>query len=210
MEHSRSNLKKILIFIAEKVMQKEYDSGYFWKIRSKALNSRLKLVKYWYQYKYTKIMNKFCCSIPLKTRIESMPVLPHGLNGIFISLGAIIGKNCVIFQQVTIGSNTLKDSKRFGAPILGDNVYIGAGAKIIGKVKIGSNVRIGANTVVVNDVSDNCTVVMNEPRIIAHNEKRDNTYSSYNGSGVKSEPDDDRVDFFTSPRDLSRGDTNVR
>jgi serine O-acetyltransferase len=170
----------VLFSTIKKIIQKKYTSEYFWKIRNKALNSKFKLVKYWYHYKYTKIMNKFCCSIPVKTKIESMPIFPHGLNGIFISQGAIIGKNCVIFQQVTIGSNTLKDSKKLGAPVLGDNVYIGAGAKIIGRIKIGSNVRIGANTVVVNDVSDNCTVVMDEPRIIVHDEKRDNMHYSYN------------------------------
>jgi serine O-acetyltransferase len=125
------------------------------------------------------MMVRCCCYVPLTAAIENIPVLPHGLKGIFISQGAIIGKNCVIYQQVTIGSNTLKNNKKAGAPILGDNVYIGAGAKIIGNVRIGSNVRIGANAVVVKDVGDNCTVVMNEPRIIAHNEKRDNTYYPY-------------------------------
>ena len=92
--------------------------------------------------------------------------MPHGLNGIFISDGATIGKNCVIFHQVTIGSNTLEDSKGRGAPTIGDNVYIGAGAKIIGRVKIGNNVRIGANCVVVENIPDNCVVVLNKPRIL--------------------------------------------
>ena len=51
-------------------------------------------------------------------------------------------------------------------PIIGDNVFIGAGAKIIGNVKIGNNVKIGAGSVVVEDIPDNCTVVMHKPRII--------------------------------------------
>jgi serine O-acetyltransferase len=121
-------------------------------------------------------MNRFCCGIPLSTIITDKPVFPHGLNGIFISQRAVIGKNCVIFQQVTIGSNSLKDSQKIGAPVLGDNVYIGAGAKIIGKITIGSNVRIGANAIVVMDIPDNSTVVMNKPRIIIHDEKRDNEF----------------------------------
>jgi serine O-acetyltransferase len=53
-----------------------------------------------------------------------------------------------------------------GGPIIGNNVFIGAGAKIIGNIKIGNNVRIGASCVVVEDIPDNCTVVMHKPRII--------------------------------------------
>ena len=92
--------------------------------------------------------------------------------------GAKIGRNCVIFHQVTIGSNTLSDSKKCGAPIIGDNVYIGCGAKIIGSVRIGNNVRIGANCVVTNDVPDNCTVVLNKPRVI-QKEERNNSFVAY-------------------------------
>jgi serine O-acetyltransferase len=99
------------------------------------------------------------CSIDLDAIFGSTPCLPHGMHGIFISGAAKIGKNCVIFQHVTIGSNTLVDSKGLGAPTIGDNVYIGAGAKIIGNVKIGNGVRIGANATVVKDVPDNCVVV---------------------------------------------------
>ena len=58
--------------------------------------------------------------------------------------------------------------------IFGKNVYIGAGAKIIGNVKVGDNVRVGANCVVVEDVPDNCTIVMNKPRIIKHELKNEN------------------------------------
>ena len=80
----------------------------------------------------------------------------------FISGDAQIGKACVIFQQVTIGSNRTPGSKHWGAPIIGDNCYIGAGAKIIGNVKIGDNCRIGANAVVTKDVPSNSTIVLGE------------------------------------------------
>ncbi|MBE6568749.1 MAG: serine acetyltransferase [Ruminococcaceae bacterium] len=88
------------------------------------------------------------------------PRLPHGLNGIIVSHNAAIGRNCTIFHQVTIGEG--KD----GAPTLGDNVSIGAGAKIIGGVHIGNNVKIGAGCVVTKDVPDGATVVCAENRII--------------------------------------------
>ena len=56
-----------------------------------------------------------------------------------------------------------------GNVIIGDNVYIGAGAKILPNVKIGNNVKIGANAVVIEDIPDNATVVMQKPRIIIKN-----------------------------------------
>jgi len=108
-----------------------------------------------------------------------MPSFPHGINGILISEGANIGQHCVIFHQVTIGSNTLTDTKKQGSPTIGDNVYIGCGAKIIGGVIIGNNVRIGANCVVTEDIPDNCTVVMGKPRVLKHIQQKDNTYIRY-------------------------------
>lgn len=68
-----------------------------------------------------------------------------------------IGKNCRISQQVTIGH--IGGFKGGGTPTIGDNVYIGAGAKILGEIKIGNNVKIGANAVVITDVPDNATAV---------------------------------------------------
>lgn len=126
-----------------------------------------------------KIFRENGANIPIETRFEGHPFFPHGLNGIFISQGAVIGENCTIFQQVTIGSNTLKDSRGFGAPHLGKNVYIGAGAKIIGNVKIGDNCRIGANCVVTSDIPDNATVVLEHPRVIVHEMEQDNDYQEY-------------------------------
>lgn len=101
---------------------------------------------------------------------------PHGVLGVFISNQATIGKNCVIFQQVTIGSNTLADGKRNGSPVIGDNVYIGAGAKIIGQVRIGNNCRIGAGAVVYEDMPDNSVAVCAPTRILQREQPLDNRY----------------------------------
>lgn len=84
------------------------------------------------------------------------PHLPHGLNGIIVSHNAVIGKNCTIFHQVTIGEG------RGGAPVIGDDVLIGAGAKIIGGVQIGSGAKIAAGCVVMQDVPAG-TVVLPAP-----------------------------------------------
>ena len=124
---------------------------------------------------YDSALLKYGSYIGYSAKFADIPLFPHGIMGVFISAGAEIGKNCVIFQQVTIGSNTLIDSERKGAPIIGDNCYIGAGAKIIGNVKIGNNCRIGANCVIVNDVPDNSVVVLNAPRIV-RKENMDNRY----------------------------------
>ncbi|MEG1738662.1 MAG: serine acetyltransferase [Odoribacter sp.] len=82
--------------------------------------------------------------------------LPH-LSGIIVSPYARIGNNCTIMHQVTLGVNAeISDCK---APVLGDNVFVGAGAKLIGPIIIGSNVKIGANAVVTKNVPDGVTVV---------------------------------------------------
>ncbi|HHX73791.1 MAG TPA: serine acetyltransferase [Firmicutes bacterium] len=133
----------------------------------------------YYKYRLAAVLRRNNAAIPLDTLIKGKIGFPHGLNGIMISQGAVIGTNCTIFHQVTIGSNTLFDSKKSGAPVIGDNVYIGAGAKIIGGIRIGNNVRIGANCVVVDDIPDNCTVVMPKPRVIVNEQPKDNTFRSW-------------------------------
>ena len=70
-------------------------------------------------------MKKRGAFIPASANIGKNVCFPHGIYGIFISQGASIGENVVIFHQVTIGSNTLNDSKGFGAPTIGNDVYIG-------------------------------------------------------------------------------------
>jgi serine O-acetyltransferase len=86
-----------------------------------------------------------------------------------ISDQARIGKHVTILQQVTIG---VKDFSTIGAPIVGDFVTIGAGAKLIGPINVGNNVTIGANAVVTKDVPDGATVVGNPGRVIKIDNKR--------------------------------------
>lgn len=116
------------------------------------------------------------CYIGYFVRFGNRPYFPHGLNGIFISDASVIGKNAVIFHQVTIGSVRMADSSDNGNPVIGDNCYIGAGAKIIGNITIGDNVRIGANAVVYTDVPSNSIVVNSPTRIIRKNAPPDNRF----------------------------------
>lgn len=93
-------------------------------------------------------------------KFAEAPQLPHGLNGIIISHNAEIGLNCRIYHQVTIGEG------RGGAPVIGNNVVIGAGTKIVGKIKIGDNVKIGVGCVIAEDIPDHAIVVSGSPTII--------------------------------------------
>jgi len=99
----------------------------------------------------------FSIEIPFAVKIGAGLRLIH-IHGIVIHQSAIIGENCTIFHQVTIGTNEHRITYN-QAPRIGNNVYIGAGAKIIGDITIGNNVKIGANAVVTKDVPDNVVVV---------------------------------------------------
>lgn len=76
----------------------------------------------------------------------------HHPTGVVIGSGAIIGQNCTIMQGVTIGEKHASTVPPHDYPHLGDNVIIGAGAKILGKVVIDDDARIAANSVVLIDV----------------------------------------------------------
>ena len=156
-----------------------FDKFFSYREKYRATTNRFKRVRYGHYC--TKIQNKFGASIPMTADFDRSVYFPHGIAGIFISVGAKIGKNCTILQQVTIGSNTLGDSQGEGVPVIGDNVFIGAGAKIIGGVHVGNNVRIGANCVVVKDVPDNATVVLQAPRVLLDRGERDNTFKPVQG-----------------------------
>jgi serine O-acetyltransferase len=86
--------------------------------------------------------------IPLNCKIGGGLLIPHP-NGIVIHPQAEIGVNCLIFQQVTIGSRGQHD-----VPAIAGHVDIGAGAKILGPIRIGAHAQIGANAVVIQDVPD--------------------------------------------------------
>ena len=116
----------------------------------------------------------FLCNIVYRfiSIVIGIQILPHTQIGsglrfphhgtIVINHCSVIGKNCTIMQGVTIGKNTK------GSPVIGDNVFIGANALVIGKVVVGNNVCIGAGSVVVKDVPDNAVVVGNPAKIISY------------------------------------------
>jgi len=149
----------------------------FWEQRKIALLGETPEIRKRAQIKCRVIAKKYCACIPVRRGIKQFAT-PHGFAGIHISVGAKIGKGCTIYQHAIIGSNTLPDSKNQGFPTIGDNVFIGAGAMIIGNVHIGNNVRIGANAIVTKDVPDNSVVVLSGLRVIEKEEPMTNKFIS--------------------------------
>jgi serine O-acetyltransferase len=122
---------------------------------------RKRFTSYWVlQHRFWSVITG--ADIPLNSQIAGGLLLSHP-NGVVIFPDAIIGPNCVLFQQVTIGTA----GSTPGAPILGGHVEVGAGAKILGSVKIGDHAIVGANAVVVRDVPPRATVVGIPARVIS-------------------------------------------
>jgi len=116
----------------------------------------------------------------LFTGIEIHPGAKIG-KGLFIDNGmgtvigetAEIGKNCIMFHNVTLGGTGKHIGKRH--PTIGDNVLIGTSSILLGPMIVGSNVKIGANSFIVNcDVPDNCTIIGCPGKIVRLNSKKVN------------------------------------
>ena len=95
--------------------------------------------------------------LPRSARIGPGLYIGH-FGGITVSGGAVIGSNCNLSQNVTIGEAGVGET--FGAPVIGDNAYIAVGARLFGRITIGNNVKIGANAVIYKDVPDNAIVAL--------------------------------------------------
>jgi serine O-acetyltransferase len=109
------------------------------------------------KYKYKKISIKLGFTIPINVIKEGLSIAHYGL--VVINGKSKIGKNCRIQEGVTIGATNGSEK----APIIGDNVFIGSGAKIIGDLYIASNVAIGAGSVVVKSVNEEGITVAGVP-----------------------------------------------
>lgn len=95
--------------------------------------------------------------------------IDHGM-GVVIGETAIIGDNVTLYQGVTLGGTGKEKGKRH--PTIGDNVVVGAGAKVLGNIKIGNNSYIGSNAVVIKDAPENSTVVGVPGRITKQDGKK--------------------------------------
>lgn len=108
----------------------------------------------------------FCFNsvVPYTCDIGRDSKFAYGAIGVVLHSRTRIGKKVIIGQGVTIGRQL--DPK--GVPRIGDNVYISAGARVLGDISVGNNVIIGANSVVVKSVPDNCIVAGVPARIIRY------------------------------------------
>jgi serine O-acetyltransferase len=107
---------------------------------------------------------RYGISISPQTRVGSGLYIGH-FGGIHVNHGAVIGKNCNLQQDVTLGK--VNRGPRAGTPVIGDNVFIGAGAKVIGRIHIGDGAAIGANAVVTKDVPPGVAVGGIPARVIS-------------------------------------------
>ena len=128
-------------------------------------NSRLFPVG-WILLEINKLLNG--CVIGGNAQFDEGFVLMHPI-GVIINGGVRGGKNIVIESGVVIGA--AKNGLPVLVPALGDNIFIGSGAKILGGIKIGNNVTVGANAVVIKDVPNGATVVGIPARIVGIQEK---------------------------------------
>lgn len=115
-------------------------------LRSKPLLKPFYAVAWWMRRHYE---IKYGIEVPSRTLIGPGLYFGH-CGGIVINSAAVIGRNCNVSHDVTIGQ-TNRGSKQ-GCPTIGDDVYVGPGAKIVGRITIGSRAAIGANAVVTSDV----------------------------------------------------------
>lgn len=129
---------------------------------------RLFGIKFTFQYPLVNQLEDACCIPKLDVIKKQNTYFPHPV-GIVISKFATVGKNCTIYQNVTIGKGKFSEKNNTDVPVIGDNVVIYANSVIIGGVKIGNNAVIGAGSVVLRDVDENEVVAGNPARFIKKN-----------------------------------------
>jgi len=115
------------------------------------------LLKYFYKYLHYNTGIRLGFTIPINVFEYGLRINHIGL--IIVNPGVKVGKYCDIHQGVNIGQNTNEGD----IPVIGDNVWIGPGAKIFGKIKIGNNIAIGANAVVNKSFTENNITIAGIP-----------------------------------------------
>ena len=123
-----------------------------------------KISHYFYERKHLILARYISEKAKRKTGIEIHPgatigkrlFIDHG-TGVVIGETAIVGNDVTLFHGVTLGGTGKEKGKRH--PTVGNNVFIGSGAKILGNIVVGNNVKIGANAVILKDVPSNVTIV---------------------------------------------------
>ncbi len=127
----------------------------------------------WLLYRFLDVIvvRGYCgADIPPSCKIGGGLYLAHGGKGVIMHETTIIGEKVSVLQQVTLGENSHHKEFPDKGPEIGNEVYIAAGAKVIGNVKVGDHAIIGANAVVLNDVPDIARAVGIPAKIIESDE----------------------------------------
>ena len=107
------------------------------------------------QYYFNKFYKKYHCHVGLDAQIGEGTKFPHPI-GIVIGQNVVIGTNCTIYQNVTIGRRDVNNPQ--DVPIIGNNVLIGCNSIILGNVEVGNNAKIAAGSIVLRNIKPNETV----------------------------------------------------
>jgi serine O-acetyltransferase len=130
--------------------------------KTRYYNSKNSILKYYYKYKNTKLNRKYLSQLNYNTEIGKGLYIGH-IGNIYINPKVMLGKNINIAQGVTIGQTNRGEKK--GCPDIGNNVWIGANATIVGKIKIGDDVLIAPNSYVNIDIPSHSIVIGNPAQI---------------------------------------------
>ena len=148
-----------------------YNHKKYWKRRSKVIdpNYNNKILKIYYLYYIKRVDFKFNSSFGTNynsgAHFKTPPHLPHGPKNIIIGHDLTIGKNSIIYHGVTL---------THGGSIIGDDVLFSTNSVLLPGRNVDNNVKVGANAVVVEDIPDNCTVVLPKPRVILNSNSNSN------------------------------------
>lgn len=134
----------------------------FYRISNYLFRKKIPIIPNIFQHIIFYLYNSY---IPFKAEIGLGSDFGYGGIGVVLHERCKIGNNVMIGTNVTIGGR----SGKFDVPVIGNNVYIATGAKVLGAINVGNNVIIGANAVVINDIPDNSVVAGVPARIIKHN-----------------------------------------
>lgn len=141
------------------------------KRKCEYFSNKNRMMYYLYRFLYEKYQIKYNTQIPALTKIGIGFVIGH-YGGIVINPATVIGKNVNVFNGVLIGAEFR--GRRKGTPVIGNEVWIGSNAVLIGSIQIGNNVLIAPNSYVNFDVPDNSVVIGNPAKIV---NKKDATYN---------------------------------
>ncbi len=159
---ARNKLEVFLLYSGYKAVRKYRRANWFYR-------HNMKLIA---RYLSQRARHKTGVEIHPGATIGKGLFIDHGM-GVVIGETTVIGDNCLIYQNATLGGTGKEHGKRH--PTLGNNVLVGAGAKVLGPFKVGDGARIAAGAVVLNEIPPNCTAVGVPAHIVRINGVRPET-----------------------------------